>query len=36
MEKGLTERPDILPELIEALKEADRTYRQTQEKEAWE
>jgi hypothetical protein len=27
--KGLTVKPDLLPELIEALKEADRTYRES-------
>jgi len=32
--KGLTVKPDLLPELIEALKEADRTYREAQGKEA--
>jgi len=32
--KGLTIKPDILPELIEALKKADRAYRETQGKEA--
>lgn len=32
--KGLTVKPDLLPELIEALKKADRAYREAQEKEA--
>jgi len=32
--KGLTIKPGLLPELIEALRKADRTYREAQEKEA--
>jgi hypothetical protein len=27
--KGLTVKPELLPELIEALKEADRTYKES-------
>jgi len=32
--KGLSVKPDILPELIRALQKAERTYREAQAKEA--
>jgi len=32
--KGLTVKPDLLPELIEALQEAERMFKESQEKEA--
>lgn len=32
--KGLTVKPDLLPELIEALQKAERTYQEAREKEA--
>lgn len=32
--KGLTVKPGLLPELIEALQKAERTYKEAQEKEA--